>query len=70
MKNNPDLSTVAEEENTDPDLTADASKDDNINISEKEEQKTVGYKETLGIYVENIDKNIKAIWRPIYEVID
>ena len=61
-------------ENSDPYLFAYASKtneeDSKMNISEKEAQKTVEYQETLKIDVENIDKNIKTIWIPIYEVID
>ena len=74
MENDSDLSIVAEVENYDADLTTDASKtneeDDDMNILDKEEQKTVVYQEILKIYVENIDKNIKTAWRPIYEVID
>ena len=41
-----------------------------MNISEKEEQKNVVYQQVSKIYVENIDINIKTIWRPIYKVID
>ena len=45
-------------ENCDSDLTADVSKtneeDEDMNISEKWDQNTVGYKETLKIYVESI----------------
>ena len=45
MKNNPDASVVAKVVNADVELTADASKthkeDDNMNISVKEEKKTV-----------------------------
>ena len=55
MKNNTDLSVVAEVENSDADLSVGTSKtndeDDTMNISEKEEQETVGYKETLKINV-------------------
>ena len=65
---------VSEVENDDADLTVDASKTNQeeygMNISEKEEQKNVEYQETLKIDVKNIDKNIKLIWRPVYEVID
>ena len=47
MKNTPDLLQVAEEENSEADLTADAGKinedNDNMNISYKEHQKTVEY---------------------------
>ena len=74
MKNNPYLSVAAEVEHSDADLTSDASKtneeDDYIDISEKENQKNVGYQETLKIDVKNIDKTIKTIRRQIYEVID
>ena len=74
MKNNLDFSIVAELENTDENLNEHASKtieeDDNTNILEKEDQKTVGYQETLKIDVKNIAKNIKTICRPIYEVIN
>ena len=60
--------------NNDADLTKDAGKtdkkDDDMNISEREEQKTLDYKETLKIYVKNINKDINTIWRPIYKVID
>ena len=31
---------------------------------------TVEYQETFGTYFKNIDKNIRKIWRPIYEIID
>ena len=41
-----------------------------MKISEKEERDTLEYQETLKNDTENIDKNIKTIWRPIYEVID
>ena len=41
-----------------------------MNIPEKEQKETVVYQETLKIDVKNINKNIKKIWRPIYEVID
>ena len=34
-----------------------------------EEQKTVGYQETMEVDVDNISKK-KNIWRPIYEGID
>ena len=68
------MSTVAEVGNADSYLTADASKTneeyDNMNISEKEEQETVGCQETLKIDVKNIDKNIKTIFIPIYIVIN
>ena len=40
-----------------------------MNISDEEEQKTVVYQENLKIDVKNINKNIKTIWRPIYDVI-
>ena len=65
---------VSEVANNDADLTKDSGKtnkeDDDMNISEKEEQKTLDYKEALKIYVKNINKNINTIWRPIYKVID
>ena len=65
---------VTEVENDGADLTADASKTneeyDDIQILEKEEQNTVVYQDTLKIDVENIEKNINTICRPIYEVID
>ena len=74
MKNNPDLLQVSEVVNVDADLTVDESKinsnDVNMEISEKEEQNTVEYQETLRIDVKNIDKSKNKIWRPIYEVID
>ena len=74
MKNNPDLLQVAEVKNSDTDVSADASKTNeenwDMNISKKEEHTTVGYQETLKIDVENINKNINTIWRPIYEVMD
>ena len=41
-----------------------------MRISDKEEKKTVEYQETLKLDVENINRNIKKILRPIYEVID
>ena len=60
-------------ENDDAYLTADAGKNneeyDNLNNSEKEGQKTVGYQEILKIDVINIFCK-KTIWRPIYKVID
>ena len=40
-----------------------------MHISDREEHKTVVHQENLVIYVQNVDKNIKKIWRPIYEVI-
>ena len=74
FKNDPDLSVVAEVANADANLTTDESKtnevDDDMKILEKEDQKTVGYQETLKIYVKNINKSITTIWRPLYEVID
>ena len=61
MKNIPDLLQEAEVENDEADLTAGASKinedNDNMYISNKEGQKTVGYQETLKVDVENIAKN-------------
>ena len=55
MKNIPYLLQVSGVENTDAYLTADASKfnkdDDDMKISEKEEQKNVEYQETLKIDV-------------------
>ena len=63
MRNNPDLLQVAEVENSDADLTSDASKINeesaNIKISMKEEQKSVEYQEILKIDVGNIAKNQK-----------
>ena len=60
MKNNPDESVVSEVANADADLTADASKTnekyDDMKVLEKEEQKTVGYQETLKMDVKNIEK--------------
>ena len=74
MKNIPYLSVVAEVDNSGVDLTADASKTNeeyyNMNISDKEEKKFVGYHENFKIDVKNIDKTIKTIWRPMYEVIN
>ena len=74
MENNHYASVVAEVKNADTYLTADVGKtneeDEDMKISDKEENKTVGYQETLKIYVNNIDKNIKTKWIPIHEVID
>ena len=73
MENNPDLLQVAEVLNADAYLTAYANKInedyENMNITEKEDQNTVEYQETLKIDVKNINKN-KTLWIPIYEVID
>ena len=61
MKNNPDLLQVSEVLNVDADLTVDESKinsnDVNMEISEKEEQNTVEYQETLKIDAKNINNN-------------
>ena len=73
MEHIPDLLQVAEVENANADLTTDASQiykdNDDMNISETEEHKTVGYQAILIIDVINTNKNIKTIWRLIYEVI-
>ena len=73
MKNNPDLLQESEVENAGVDLTAGEGKinedDYNMKISTEEEQETVKYQNTLKLDVENITKNKKIIWRPIYEVI-
>ena len=62
MKKNPDASVVADVENSDAFLTADASKIneeyENMNLSEKEDQNTVVYQETLKIDVKNINKKL------------
>ena len=54
IKNNTDLSVVSEVENYDAYLTANVSTTngeyDNKNNSEKEEQKTVGYKNCENIF--------------------
>ena len=68
------MCVVSEVDNADTDLNAYENKtyeeDDNINFFDKEEQKTVGYQETLKTDIKNIDQNIKTIKIPIYEVID
>ena len=77
-KNIPDLlqeteEQEAEEGNDDSDVNTVANKIDKDNngmiISMEKEQKTLEYQETMKVEVENISKNKKAIWRPIYEVI-
>ena len=74
MKNNPDLLQEDEVVNYDAYVTADAGKynedSDNINTSMEEEHKTVEYQDTLKVYVKNIARNRRKIWRQIYEVID
>ena len=54
----------SEEENVDADVAEYASKIDeddyNIIISMKEEQKTLGYQETMKVDVKNIAKNLKT----------
>ena len=46
---------MAEEENVDEAVTAEAKSSNNIKISIKEERKTQEYKETVNIYVEIIN---------------
>ena len=62
-ENNPYLSVVAEVENSHAYLTTDSSitneDDDNMNIPDKEEQKTVRYQENLKIYVITLTKTLR-----------
>ena len=73
-ENNPYLSVVAEVENSHAYLTTDSSitneDDDNMNIPDKEEQKNREISRKFENICHNFDKNIKKIWRPIYEVTD
>ena len=72
---NTDTSAVAEEANVDEAVTAEAKASNNMEIDLKEQQKTQAYKETINIYIENINtfekrnKVYTTQWRTIYKVI-
>ena len=66
--------TVAEDTNDYADVNAEANE---INDKKKymvvkieEENKTLGYQETMNVDIENIASKNQPFWRPIYEVID
>ena len=41
-----------------------------MNISDKEDQKTMGYQETLKTNVKNFDKNVRTTRRPLYDIMN